>query len=263
MSRARIKVLGAHELVAVDVNIVTNTITIKDSVLSANDIQFDTPITGTVFGTLLNYKGALDRLGDTVNEKPYNSPPIAPVLYIKPANTFNRYGAAIPMPAGISRLEMGAALGLVIGKQAVAVDEENALTYVAGYTIVNDVSVPHDSVYRPAVQQKARDGFCPIGPWIIDRQEVDNPDDLTIRVFINDKLQQENSTSNLIRSVTRLLADVTEFMTLNPGDVLLVGVPEDAPQAVIGDKIRVEIAGIGSLDNVIVDEKEFKWSGTI
>ena len=263
MSRARIKVFGANELVAVDVNIVTNTITIKDSVLSANDIQFDTPITGTVFGTLLNYKGALDRLGDTVNEKPYNSPPIAPVLYIKPANTFNRYGAAIPMPAGISRLEMGAALGLVIGKQAVAVDEENALTYVAGYTIVNDVSVPHDSVYRPAVQHKARDGFCPIGPWIIDRQEVDNPDDLTIRVFINDKLQQENSTSNLIRSVTRLLADVTEFMTLSPGDVLLVGVPEDAPQAEIGDKIRVEIAGIGSLDNVIVDEKEFKWSGTI
>ncbi|WP_186671007.1 fumarylacetoacetate hydrolase family protein [Sporosarcina sp. BP05] len=263
MSRARIKVLGANELVAVDVNIVTNTITIKDSVLSANDIQFDTPITGTVFGTLLNYKGALDRLGDTVNEKPYNSPPIAPVLYIKPANTFNWYGAAIPMPAGISRLEMGAALGLVIGKQAVAVDEENALTYVAGYTIVNDVSVPHDSVYRPAVQHKARDGFCPIGPWIIDRQEVDNPDDLTIRVFINDKLQQENSTSNLIRSVTRLLADVTEFMTLSPGDVLLVGVPEDAPQAQIGDKIRVEIAGIGSLVNVIVDEKEFKWSGTI
>ena len=167
------------------------------------------------------------------------------------------------MPAGISRLEMGAALGLVIGKQAVAVDEENALTYVAGYTIVNDVSVPHDSVYRPAVQHKARDGFCPIGPWIIDRQEVDNPDDLTIRVFINDKLQQENSTSNLIRSVSRLLADVTEFMTLSPGDVLLVGVPEEAPQAKIGDKIRIEIAGIGSLENVIVDEKESKWRGTI
>ena len=79
--------------------------------LSANEIQFDVPITGTVFGTLLNYKGALERLGDAVNEKPYSSPPIAPVLYIKPANTFNRYGADIPMPVGISKLEMGAALG--------------------------------------------------------------------------------------------------------------------------------------------------------
>ncbi|MEK4715515.1 fumarylacetoacetate hydrolase family protein [Sporosarcina sp. FSL K6-5500] len=263
MSRARIKVFGVNELVSVDVNIVTSTITIEDCAVNANEIQLDIPITGTVFGTLLNYKGALERLGDAVNDKPYSAPPIAPVLYIKPANTFNRYGAEIPMPAGISRLEMGAALGVVIGKQAVAVDEENALTHVAGYTIINDVSVPHDSVYRPAVRHKARDGFCPIGPWIIDRQEVDTPDDLIIRVFINDKLQQENSTSNLIRSVSRLLTDVTEFMTLNPGDVLLVGVPEEAPQAKIGDKVRIEIAGIGSLENFIVDEKESKWRGTI
>ncbi|WP_421101066.1 fumarylacetoacetate hydrolase family protein [Sporosarcina psychrophila] len=263
MSRARIKVFGENELVSVDVNIVTSTITIEDCAVNANEIQLDIPITGTVFGTLLNYKGALERLADAVNDKPYSAPPIAPVLYIKPANTFNRYGAEIPMPAGLSRLEMGAALGLVIGKQAVAVDEENALAYVAGYTIINDVSVPHDSVYRPAVRHKARDGFCPIGPWIIDRQEVDTPDDLTIRVFINDKLQQENSTSNLIRSVSRLLADVTEFMTLNRGDVLLVGVPEEAPQAKIGDKVRIEIAGIGSLENFIVDEKESKWRGTI
>ena len=263
MSRARIKVFGANELVSVDVNIVTSTITIEDCAVNANEIQLDIPITGTVFGTLLNYKGALERLADAVNDKPYSAPPIAPVLYIKPANTFNRYGAEIPMPAGLSRLEMGAALGLVIGKQAVAVDEENALAYVAGYTIINDVSVPHDSVYRPAVRHKARDGFCPIGPWIIDRQEVDTPDDLTIRVFINDKLQQENSTSNLIRSASRLLADVTEFMTLNRGDVLLVGVPEEAPQAKIGDKVRIEIAGIGSLENFIVDEKESKWRGTI
>lgn len=263
MSRARIKVFGVNELVSVDVNIVTSTITIEDCAVNANEIQLDIPITGTVFGTLLNYKGALERLGDAVNDKPYSAPPIAPVLYIKPANTFNRYGAEIPMPAGISRLEMGAALGVVIGKQAVAVDEENALTHVAGYTIINDVSVSHDSVYRPAVRHKARDGFCPIGPWIIDRQEVDTPDDLIIRVFINDKLQQENSTSNLIRSVSRLLTDVTEFMTLNPGDVLLVGVPEEAPQAKIGDKVRIEIAGIGSLENFIVDEKESKWRGTI
>ncbi len=261
MRNARVKVLGRRELVSVDVNIVTNTVRIEDSVLSADEMQFDVPITGTVFGTLLNYKGALERLGDAVNNKPYSSPPIAPVLYIKPANTFNRFGAGIPMPVGISKLEMGAALGIVIGKQAVALDEANALNYVAGYTIVNDVSVPHDSVYRPAVQHNARDGFCPIGPWIIDHHEVDNPDNLTIRVFINENLRQENTTSNLIRSISRLLADVTEFMTLSPGDVLLVGVPEEAPQAKIGDKIRIEITGIGSLENTIVDEKEFKWSG--
>lgn len=217
------------------------------------------PITGTVFGTLLNYKGELESLGDAVYKEPYRSPPIAPVLYIKPANTYNYDGGAIPMPEGISNLRMGAALGLVIGQRAVAVSEENALTYVAGYTIVNDISVPHDSVYRPAVQHQARDGFCSIGPWIIDRHEIQNPDDLSIRVFINEKLEQENSTSNLIRPVSRLLADVTEFMTLSPGDVLLVGVPEKAPLSQIGDKIRIEIEGIGNLENIIVDEKETKW----
>ncbi len=263
MSGARMKLLGARDLVPVDVTTGTNKVTIGDNVFYANKLEVDIPISGTVFGTLLNYKGALEKLGNAVHDTPYNSPPIAPVLYIKPANTFNRYGTAIPMPAGISKLEIGAALGLVIGKKAVAVDEELALTYVAGYTIVNDVSVPHDSVFRPAVQHKARDGFCPIGPWIIDRHEVDNPDDLVIRVFINEELRQENTTSNLIRSVSRLLADVTEFMMLSPGDVLLVGVPEEAPQAEVGDKIRIEIEGIGSLENVIVDEKQFKWWETL
>jgi 5-oxopent-3-ene-1,2,5-tricarboxylate decarboxylase/2-hydroxyhepta-2,4-diene-1,7-dioate isomerase len=256
------KVFGIHDLISVDVNTASNTVVIDGNELSTNDIQLDTPISGTVFGTLVNFKGVLEELGDTVNDKPYLSPPVAPVLYIKPANTFNRYGAGIPMPEGITKLEMGATLGIVIGKKAVAVTEESALDYIAGYTIVNDVSVPHDSIYRPAVQHKSRDGFCPIGPWVINRHAVENPDDLIIRVYINDELRQENSTTNLIRSVGRLLADVTEFMTLSPGDVLLVGVPEEAPQANVGDKVRIEIAGIGSLENIIVEEKAFIRRGT-
>ncbi len=262
MGNARMKVFGIHDLISVDVNTANNTVVLDGKELNTNDMQLDTPISGTVFGTLVNFKGVLEELGGTVNNKPYLSPPVAPVLYIKPANTFNRYGAGIPMPEGITKLEMGATLGIVIGKKAVAVTEESALDYIAGYTIVNDVSVPHDSIYRPAVQHKSRDGFCPIGPWVINRYAVENPDDLIIRVYINDELRQENSTTNLIRSVGRLLADVTEFMTLSPGDVLLVGVPEEAPQAKVGDKVRIEIAGIGSLENIIVDEKAFIRRGT-
>ncbi|MFJ7936037.1 fumarylacetoacetate hydrolase family protein [Sporosarcina sp. NPDC096371] len=262
MSRASLRVLGARELISADVNIVNNTVTIGEGVVHANELPLDIPVTGMVIGTLLNYKGALEKLGDTVQAKPYCSPPTAPVLYLKPANTFNRYGSTIPMPVGVSKLEVGAALGLVIGKQAIAVDEEHALNYVAGYTIVNDVSVPHVSLFRPAVQHRARDGFCPIGPWVIDHQEVPDPDNLVIRVFINDVLRQENTTSNLIRPIRRLLADVTEFMTLRPGDVLLVGVPEAAPLAEVGDHIRIDIAGIGSLENRIVDEQQFNSWGT-
>ena len=86
--------------------------------------------------------GALDSLGETVNEKPYNAPPIAPILYIKPANTFNCNRGLIPMSKRLKELEIGASLGLVIGSKATHVSEEEALDYVSGYTIVNDVSAP-------------------------------------------------------------------------------------------------------------------------
>ena len=104
MSNAKVKLLGIHELVAVVVNSERNTVVLDGIEISANEIQLDNPITGTVFGTLLNYRGALDSLGETVNEKPYNAPPIAPILYIKPANTFNCNRGSIPMPKGLNRI---------------------------------------------------------------------------------------------------------------------------------------------------------------
>ena len=137
--------------------------------------------------------------------------------------------------------------------------EEEALSFVSGYTIVNDVSVPHDSVYRPAIKQKARDGFCPVGPWIMPKECINNPNSLQIEVFINGQLRQQNNTQHCIRSVTKLLADVTEFMTLRPGDVLLTGVPEKAPLAKAGDVVRIEINGVGVLENKLVQEQDWKW----
>lgn len=257
MNNAKFKRTNSREFTSAVVSTERNSIKIEDNEINVSDIPMDNPVTGTVYGTLLNFQGGLERLGDAVNDKPYLSPPVAPVLYIKPANTFNRYGAGIPVPENESYLEMGASLGIVIGKTAVALTEVTAMDYVAGYTIVNDVSVPHASLFRPAVQHKCRDGFCSIGPWIINRDELKNPDDVIIRVYINEELKQENSTNNLIRPVARLLVDVTEFMTLNPGDVLLVGVPEDAPLATTGDQVRIEIEGVGSLENVLVDEQSF------
>lgn len=255
MDKAKIKWLDSRELTTAIVNITTNALLIDGNEVSVNDLALDNPVSGTVYGTLFNFHGALEQHSDKLHDKPYLAPPIAPVLFIKPANTFNRFGADIPVPESESALEMGASLGIVIGKIAVSLTEEEAMDYVAGYTIVNDVSVPHESFFRPAVQHKCRDGFCPIGPWIINRDELKNPDNVTIRVYINGLLKQENTTKNLIRPVARLLAEVTEFMTLNPGDVLLVGVPENAPLAMVGDTVRIDIEGVGSLENVLVDEK--------
>jgi 5-oxopent-3-ene-1,2,5-tricarboxylate decarboxylase/2-hydroxyhepta-2,4-diene-1,7-dioate isomerase len=208
-------------------------------------------VAGTVYGVLLNYKGALAALGDAVHQPPYKAPPKAPVLYIKPANTWIGDGAPIPVPADVDALEMGAALGVVIARAACRVPAASALDHVAGYTVVNDVNVPHDSCYRPSIRFKCRDGFCPIGPRV-DPVRVPDPDALAVRVYVDGELRQQNTTVNLVRRTAQLIADVTEFMTLAPGDILLTGVPERAPLARAGQRVAIEIEGVGRLENPLV-----------
>ena len=214
----------------------------------------DVPTAGTVYGTLLNYRSALAAMGDAVNAPPYNAPPRAPILYVKPANTWIAHDATIPLPVGVLALEMNAALGVVIGRTACRVPEAHALTFVHGYTIVNDVCEPHASVYRPAIRQRCRDGFCAIGPWVVAADAVGSPDALAQRVFVNSQLRSADNTANLVRSVARLIADVTEFMTLAEGDVLLVGSPHPAPLAGAGDVVRIEIDRVGALENTVMPE---------
>lgn len=261
LRNGKVKFSGIFLEQTVVVDVMNQGIEIDGKKKNVKELNLDAPVSGTVYGTLLNYKGALAAMEEVVNADPYKEAPKAPILYIKPANTIIGYGQPIPMPIDIQQLEVGAALGVVIGKKAVQVSQEEAMQYVAGYTIVNDVSIPHKSVYRPAISQKCRDGFCPVGPWVIERDAVANPDLLTVRVYINGELRQENTTANLIRSVSQLIADVTEFMTLNEGDTLLVGIPENAPLVKIGDHVWIEISEVGSLENTIVHENELPPGG--
>jgi 5-oxopent-3-ene-1,2,5-tricarboxylate decarboxylase / 2-hydroxyhepta-2,4-diene-1,7-dioate isomerase len=261
MNKGIVRIPGYNEMHKMDINPEGDSPVLNGKKPRTTEHIWNPPVHGTIYGTLLNYKGTLAALGEAINEPPYYEPPKAPILYIKPANTVIGYGVPIPLPDGISELEMGASLGIVIGRTATRVSEELAFDYVEGYTVVNDVSIPHKSFYRPAVSQKSRDGFCPIGPWIIERDAVPHPDSLEIRVFINHHLRQKNTTENLIRKVPRLIAEVTEFMTLYAGDVLLVGVPEDAPIARAGDHVRIEIDGVGSLENQIIHESELVSGG--
>jgi 5-oxopent-3-ene-1,2,5-tricarboxylate decarboxylase/2-hydroxyhepta-2,4-diene-1,7-dioate isomerase len=211
------------------------------------------PCRGTVYGTLLNHRDALAALGSAVNEPPYKAAPRAPILYIKPRNTWIAAGETIVVPAGVEALEIGATLGLVIGRPACRVDESEALSFVAGYVIVNDVSVPHDSYYRPSLRFKARDTFCPIGPFVA-RDAVGSPDALGIVVTIDGETVQRASTAGLIRSTARLIAEVSDFMTLAPGDVLSVGVAAGAPRARAGQRVGIAIDGLGRLDNPLIAE---------
>ena len=210
---------------------------------------------GTVYGTLLNHRDALAALGEQVHAAPYKAPPKAPVLYIKPRNTWAEPGAAVEVPADAPELEMGATLGLVIGRTACRVSEADALGHVAGYVVMNDISVPHAAVYRPSMRFKCRDGFCPIGPVVPASASID-PDVLAITVAIDGTVVQRSSTAGLIRPVAKLLADVTEFMTLHPGDVLAVGVAAGSPRARAGQQVRITIEGVGELKHTLVAEDE-------
>ena len=209
-------------------------------------------LSGRVYGVLLNHRTALAALGDAVNAPPYNGAPRSPVLYIKPRNTLAASGDPVAVPAGVPELEIRASLGLVIGRTACRLSEAEALAHLAGYLIVNDLSIPHGSYYRPAIRFEAHDAFCPLGLRVVERAAVADPDALTIRVYVDGVLEQAATTSELVRPVARLLADVTEFMTLAPGDVLAAGAAAPAPRARPGQRVGVEIDGLGRLENPLL-----------
>lgn len=215
---------------------------------------FQPPLGGTVYGTLLNHREALAALGDQVNVAPYKAPPKAPILYIKPRNTWAESGDVVTVPSDAPQLQIGATLGLVIGRTASKVSAADAMDCVAGYVVMNDISVPHDSFYRPSMRFKCRDGFCPMGAFV-PRESVVNPDDLAVTVAIDGVVVQHTDTGGRVRSVAQLLADVTEFMTLNPGDVLSVGVAAHAPLAHAGQRVTITIEGVGQLENVLLAEE--------
>lgn len=262
MSNALIRLRGAPQPIGATVDVAARSLRLGGGPVAVDALDWEPAATGAVYGTLLNYRGALAALGDAVHQPPYKAPPRAPILYLKPANTLIGHGVPIPVPEDAPELEIGAALGVVIGRTACRVSEAQALEHVAGYTIVDDVSVPHGNYYRPSIRFKCRDGFCPVGPWVLDRDDVPNPDALGVRVFVDGELRQRNSTANLIRPIARLIAEVTDFMTLRPGDLLMVGVPEGAPRARAGQRVAIEIDRVGRLENPLVAQRELPaWGG--
>ena len=212
-------------------------------------------LSGRVYGALLNHRTAVEAIASAASNPPYKGLPKAPVLFIKPRNTLALSGEPIEVPAGEDELEVAAMLGLLIGRTACRVAESRAHEHIAGYLIVNDISVPHPDYYRPSVRYKARDGFCPLGPKVAAPDAVGNPDKLAIRTYVDGALIQTTSTSQLIRSTARLLADVTEFMTLAPGDILALGAAAPAPRARAAQTVAIEIDGIGRLENPLVPER--------
>ncbi|MFD1626247.1 fumarylacetoacetate hydrolase family protein [Azospirillum griseum] len=207
---------------------------------------------GTLYGVILNDHPSLERLGAALSDAPYAAPPKAPVLYIKPRNTHAGPGAIVHPPHGADRLELAATLGLVMGRDATAVTEADALDAVAGLRPVLDVSLPNPVVYRPPVRERCFDGSCPMGP-VVPFDRGGDLAALTLRTRVNGTVVAERRLSDLVRPAARLLADVTAFMTLRAGDALTLGIALNGPQAGPGDRVSLEIDGFAPLEIRIGD----------
>lgn len=199
---------------------------------------------GTVYGTLLNFRSEVEAWAPKMSEAPYKAPPKKPVLYIKTANTWSNDGTTIPVPARAPQVEVGATIAMIM----------KAPNQVGGYRLMNDLSLPHASFFRPPVKFKCLDGFLGIGDtWLAAGGDVD-PSSFVMEVRINGELRQTVKFDGLVRDAKQLLADVSEFMTLGEGDALMLGCELGRPLAKVGDRIEISAPGLGTLTNTLVAE---------
>jgi 5-oxopent-3-ene-1,2,5-tricarboxylate decarboxylase/2-hydroxyhepta-2,4-diene-1,7-dioate isomerase len=181
--------------------------------------------------------------------------PEEPSYFLKPPSSLSSHRAPVARPGGCRYLNYEGEIAVVVGERCLGTSVRDALRYVAGYTVANDWGV-HD--FRHAdrgsmLRVKGQDGFCPLGPFVVDAADVD-PDDLTIRTFVNGDLAQEGHTGrDLLFSFAYQIADVARLITLEPGDVLLTGTPANSRPVEPGDVVAVEVEGIGRLENPVVE----------
>ena len=212
------------------------------------------PIHGTVYGVLLNSNAEWQSASAHMHEAPYKAPPVAPVLYVKTANTWSINGSNIPVPADVPEVEIGATLGVVMG-----LPNTEGTPHLRGFVLLNDVSIPHSvdaqGFYRPPVKYKCLDGFLGVGPTLVPASDVAHPNALQLEVRINGVVRQTVHLADMRRLLPDLLADVNNFMTLQAGDVLMLGLdichdgPEAGhrPQARVGDVIDIQALDLPSL----------------
>lgn len=231
-----------------------HTITHDEGRVAVDGANFLAPITQPekVICVGLNYRDHIRETGATAPE--------FPVLFAKYPNALT--GPAGPVIVDSRLTEMAdyeAELAVVIGKETRWVSEAEALGKVFGYAVANDISA-RDWQRRESQfsRSKSMDTFCPIGPWIVTADQIDDPNDLAIRSYVNGELRQESSTKEMIFDVAFLISYISRTMTLKPGDVILTGTPHgvgfamDPPRYLVpGDVVRCEIDGIGAIETAV------------
>ena len=221
-------------------------------------VELPSPIRrpGKIICVGLNYRSHLAEIGEPT--------PDFPILFFKPATAVIGPGQAIVLPRVSGQVDYEGELAVVIGRLGKYIPEERALCHVAGYTCANDVSA-HDIEFRTSqwTSGKMLDTFCPLGPVLVTRDDIPDPGLLRLRTLLNGRVVQDATTADMVFSVPFLISYISSLTTLEPGDVILTGTPagigcNQNPQIFLkpGDRVSVEIDGIGMLTNPVGAEEE-------
>lgn len=207
----------------------------------------------TVFTLGLNF-------ADHAAELSFKQAPKEPLVFLKGPNTFIGHRGETVRPSDVTFMHYECELAVVIGKTAKNVKQEDAYDYIRGYTVANDYALRDylENYYRPNLRVKNRDTCTPIGPWLVDKEDIEDPMNLKLTTYVNGEVVQEGTTADMIFSVPYLIEYLSGFMTLNPGDIILTGTPKGSVDTKVGDEVITEVEGVGRLVNTIVGEEVFQ-----
>jgi 5-oxopent-3-ene-1,2,5-tricarboxylate decarboxylase / 2-hydroxyhepta-2,4-diene-1,7-dioate isomerase len=210
---------------------------------------------GTIIALGLNYADHVKELSKelTITEKD------EPLVFLKGPGAVIGHRGQTRRPNDVTFMHYECELAVVIGRTAKGVKAEDAMQYVAGYTVCNDYAFRDylENWYRPNLRVKNRDTATILGPWFVDAGDIPDPHNLDLSTFVNGERTQHGNTCDFVNDIPALIEYLSEFMTLQAGDVILTGTPEGVVDVNVGDEVVCEIESIGRLTNTIASDQDF------
>ena len=253
MKRARIAWAGAvHDAIERDGQLELLTPAFSGRRVAFDDVVWLPPLQPlppqrprTILALGLNY-------ADHARELEFKAPE-EPLVFVKGQSTLIGHRQLTHRPAGVQFMHYECELAIVVGKTARHVKRDDAFDFIGGYTVANDYAIRDylENWYRPNLRVKNRDTCTPIGPWLVDAEDVADPMNLALQTTVNGRVTQSGNTSDMIFDAPFLIEYFSAFMTLQPGDLILTGTPDGVVDCQPGDVVVTEIAQVGALVNTL------------
>lgn len=240
----------------------------EGSELAAAELEAPLPVPRNLYMAGANYADHAREMRKLPADAPIEPSPHGPFFFLKPTTTVVGPGAEVVIPAGVGKLDWEVELAAVIGREARGLDPREALSCVAGYMVLNDISARDSFKREPATEppmtfdwfgQKGWETSCPTGPWIVPARFVPDPGDLKISLTVNGEVEQSSSTAAMIFDLPAQIAYLSRAITLVPGDVIATGTPAGVGAGkgrflAPGDEMAAAVEDLGELRNPVVGE---------